>query len=108
MQSPVLRVDSSDFPSPESTSEEKNSGGIPEEALPTPPPGIGPFWKPEMSAGEPPALAIVSSQHHHEKIATTFPSQVVKTYATMHMLSTMTPPLSELAQADLVVVEIPI
>ena len=92
MQSPVLRVDTSDSP---------------KGAPPTPPPGIGPFRKPEMSTGEPLAIAIVSSQNHHEKIATTFPGQVVKAYATMHMLSIMTPPLSELARADLVVVEIP-
>ena len=83
MQSPVLRTDSPEYHTPESTSEEKESGGTPEAALPAPPPGLGPFQEPKKRVDVAPTLAIVSGQMHQETIMTTFPGQIVRMYIAM-------------------------
>ena len=92
LQSPVLHADTLESP---------------KEVPPTPPPGIRQPRRLCGRFGEPLSMAIVTSKFYQQKIAEAYPGRVVKAYTTIHMLSTMTPPLSDMARAELVVVEIP-
>ena len=52
-------------------------------------------------------LAVITSRPYHSVLNSTFAANLVGTYTTQHILSTVTPPLQELAHAHLAVVEIP-
>ena len=75
------------------------------------PPGFEVFYAlPEIHAKslDDMKIAAVVSTSHQKSVCGQFAGSLTNVYTTQHLWSTVTPPLTELAQANLIVVEDPI